>query len=428
VPSKPAPLGHVAVLDDDPTGVQTLGGVRVLLDWRDERAVRTAGRARSLHLLTNARAFPPVEARTLVRSAAAAVLSAAPNTRVVLRGDSTLRGHVLEEYLAVRDALGTAGYPPLVLVPALPSAGRVTVDGVQYLERDGARLPVHVTEYASDGVFAYSSSRLLEWAEERTRGLFPAAEGTEVHLATLREDGPGAVAAALTRAAAGGQATAVAVDSETADDVELVAEGLGRAAAAGLESIVRCGPALAGALGAATAREYVDVPAAARVLLVCGSYVPQSLRQLAAVAARFPDAVVAVDPAELATAAFDEPARALAARLDEGLAVLAVAGVRSAELSDLAGGLRVARGLAALLAKIDRPDALVLLKGGVTSAVGLREGLGAEAADIVGPVLPGVALWQILEPARRSALVIPGNVGGDDLLVDLLERALAKSG
>jgi uncharacterized protein YgbK (DUF1537 family) len=419
------PRAHesVAVLDDDPTGVQTLTGACVLLEWTKQRVESAFAGACAVHVLTNSRAYPAGQVGEIVGSAAGAVLSADPVATIVLRGDSTLRGHVLEEYLALRAAKGAASFPPLVLAPALPSAGRVTVGGVQYLERDGERIPVHRTEFASDSSFAYSSSRLLEWAEERTDGLFVAEQGIEVGLERLRRNGPDALVAALQRAASAAAPTAVAVDSETEEDIDVVAEGFRRATASGDESVLRCGPALAGALGRATAAEPAELPRANQVLLVCGSYVSQSVRQLEQLAARFPGSIVAVDPFALVRG--DEASTIVAQlrdRLDaSGLAVLAVTGPRVAELSDLSAGLSVARGLAATLAGVDRPQALVVLKGGVTSAVALRAGLGASQADIVGPVLPGVALWQIVEPSPRSVLVVPGNVGEDDLLVRIVE-------
>ena len=39
---------------------------------------------------------------------------------------------------------------PLLLVPAFPAAGRVTIGGVHLLERDGERVPLDRTEYATD--------------------------------------------------------------------------------------------------------------------------------------------------------------------------------------------------------------------------------------------------------------------------------------
>ena len=120
-----------------------------------------------------------------------------PTPRLVLRGDSTLRGHLLEEYLGVRSVVAPGRWPVLLLVPALPAAGRITVDGVHLFVRDGVPTPLHETEYANDGVFAYASARLLDWAEERSDGLFRAGDGAELSLAALRAGGPAVVSDAL---------------------------------------------------------------------------------------------------------------------------------------------------------------------------------------------------------------------------------------
>ena len=105
----------------------------------------------------------------------------------MLRGDSTLRAHLWEEYDALRAVVapGRADVP-LLLVPALPAAGRVTVDGVHLLERDGERVPLDRTEYARDGALAYSDAELGRWADERSGGRLAAADAVDVPLERLR--------------------------------------------------------------------------------------------------------------------------------------------------------------------------------------------------------------------------------------------------
>lgn len=425
-----AASSRFAVLDDDPTGVQTLAGVQVLLEWNSSRIASVLRNNQSVHLLTNSRAYPPGQARALVASAAAAARDASPDNLPILRGDSTLRGHVLEEYLAV---IGVYGWPrstPLVLAPSLPSAGRLTIGGIQYVQRNGTRLPVHTTEYASDGVFAYSNSRLLAWAEERTSGRFAAQSGLEVHVEQLRTRGAQAVVDAIDAALARTEPIAVVLDSENADDIEIAVAGLRQAHGADRAFVVRCGPAVAGAIAGATAKTLINVPSERGVLVACGSYVPQSARQLAALAQRYPHCIVRVQPEalRLGVAGLSKIVERLENLLrKERLAVLTVDGSPPPASNNLAAGLEVAMGLASVIAEVGDKSALVILKGGVTSAIGLRYGLEAEAAEVVGPVLPGVALWHIREPFERSCLVVPGNVGEDRLLTDLVGSALAEA-
>ena len=419
----------LVVLDDDPTGVQTLAGIRALLAW-DPARVRAALAGRpSVHLITNTRALPAERVRAFVADATRAALEGVPDAAVVLRGDSTLRGHLLEEYLAVRDVVAPSGWPVLLLVPALPSAGRVTVGGVHLFDRDGRRTPLHETEYARDGVFAYSSARLLEWAQERSGGLFQATAGRELHLDVLRSGGAAAVTDALLALHSSGDPAVLAPDAETLDDLEIVAEGY-RVATAGRASVtVRCAPAFAGVLAGTTAPGLVPPPSARDgVLVICGSYVTQSTRQLSRLLAARPGSLVEADVGALAG---DEPsseiavlAEAVSRRLaTDRLAVLATPRERPAETTSLDAGERIAAGLARVVATVSPLPSALVAKGGITAAVTLRDGIGAAEADVVGPVEPGVSLWSARWPdgGALDYLVVPGNVGDDDLLARLVD-------
>lgn len=417
------------VLDDDPTGVQTLAGVRVLLTW-DPRRVRSALRGRSsAHLITNTRALPARRVGQLVAAAARDALEAVPGAVVLLRGDSTLRGHLLEEYLGVREVVAPSEWPTLLLVPALPSAGRVTVGGVHLFERDGRRTPLHETEYARDGVFAYRSARLLEWAEERSGGLFPVHAGRELHLDVMRSRGPAAVTEALLALAASGGPAVLAPDAETLDDLEAIAAGYRAADAQGASVIVRCAPTFAGVLAGTTAPELV-VPAPttrSSVLVVCGSYVTQSTRQLSRLVDAHPGTLVEVDVVALAGG---DPSRSIAESAErasrllrrDGIAILATPRERPVGTASLDAGERIAAGLAQVVAAVDPAPSLLVAKGGVTAAVTLRDGVGAAEADVIGPVEPGVSLWRCRwrDGDALDYIVVPGNVGDDDLLARLV--------
>jgi uncharacterized protein YgbK (DUF1537 family) len=420
------------VLDDDPTGVQTLAGIRVLLAWDAAKVVAALAGRPSVHLITNSRALAPAAAGALVADAARLVLGSVPDAHLVLRGDSTLRGHLREEYEAVRSAAAPDAWPVLVLVPALPSAGRVTRGGVHLIERDGASIPLDETEYARDGVFSYSTARLLGWAEERSAGLFAAANGREIHLDELRRRGASAVADALRELASDGRPAVLAPDAVNADDLALIAEGYATAIRAGVSALVRCAPAFAGVLAGTTAPRLVDPPRSSEggVLLVCGSYVPATTRQLGAIAAARPGTLVEVDADALAGPEAEvEIARAAATATAmlrrERFAAIATPRTRSEQTSSLPAGQRVAAGLARIAGLVEPRPPVIIAKGGITSAVTLHTGLRVDVADVVGPVLPGVSLWHA-EAGQRPLdyLVVPGNVGDDDLLVRLLDVVL----
>jgi uncharacterized protein YgbK (DUF1537 family) len=416
------------VLDDDPTGTQAVGDVTVVLDWADPdvwRAVRRSDRA--VHVLTNSRAHAGAEAGRLVASAATAARVRFPAARLLLRGDSTLRGHVWEEYAALRSVVAPGREDvPLLLVPALPAAGRVTIGGVHLLERDGARVPLDRTEYARDGELAYASSDLRLWAEQRSGGRLASADAITLPLERLRRSsGAGEVAEAIAAASRLGRPAAVIPDAETEDDLRTIADGLRLAEQAGDAVIVRAAPAFAAVLGGAAARGLVAAPAPGNgVLVLCGSFVPTTTVQVERLERAHPGSGVrarvralAADPsAEVERVA--EEARELVQR--RGLAVVATERERDPGLVDPGSQRRIAAGLAEVAGRVGA--SVVVAKGGITSAVTARDGLGARSARVLGPITPGVVLWQL--PDGTDYLVVPGNVGGPDLLVDVLTAIL----
>ena len=300
----------------------------MLLAWDVERVGAALAGRRAVHLITNSRALPPDRVQPLVTGAARVAREAAADARLVLRGDSTLRGHMLEEYLGVRSVVAPGRWPVLLLVPALPDAGRITVDGVHLFVRDGVPMPLHETEYADDGVFAYASARLLDWAEERSDGLFRAGDGAELSLAALRGEGHATVSNTLCELGVRGRPAAFAPDAETEDDLAVIAAGLAAAESEGCEVIVRCAPAFAGVLAGTTAREPALLSGRERVLVVCGSYVPQTTRQLERLRDAYPGTLLEADVQELVHGDHEAEARRLARRASElldrmGLAVVA---------------------------------------------------------------------------------------------------------
>ena len=418
--------GTLVVLDDDPTGTQAVANVPVLLDWDADIVKRSAIGHPSLHLLTNSRALSPERARRVVRDAADAAVGALSRPRLWLRGDSTLRAHLLEEYLAVCDAAYPGRTPPLLLVPALPHphAGRITVGGTHMIEREGVRVPLHETEYARDAGFAYRNARLLQWAEDRSSGFFPVSAGLEVG-----SQGADVLAAALLELAAAGTPAVCVPDAATYADLETIADGLRRAETAGADVIVRSAPAFVGIFAGNLASSNVAPPAAeGPLLVVCGSYVSTSTRQLAVLAEAHPGSVIEVDALALASAnAGPEIARAAAAvgrvLAHSETGIVATPRARPKPARSLEAGERIAHNLARIVAAVEPAPAVVLAKGGITSAVVARIGLRARRALVLGPLVDGVALWRLDGPSGRTIpyVVFPGNVGDDRALLDVVE-------
>ena len=68
---------------------------------------------------------------------------------------------------------------------------------------------------------------------------------------------------------------------------------------------------------------------------------------------------------------------------------------------------------------------MLIVKGGIASAVTLHEGVGADEADVLGPVLPGVSRWEAHWPdgSPLDYLVVPANVGDDPCALAVADAA-----
>ena len=406
------------VLDDDPTGTQSATGVEVLLDWDAEVLTRALRRADSVYLLTNTRAMHEADAVALLerirreRDAAADALG--EPVHVVLRGDSTLRGHVFPE-----TAVFTGPDDVILFVPAFPDGGRTTVDGTHYVRVGDRVVPAHESEYADDPVFPFSTAVLPDYVAEKT-----GREGVHVPLGAVRSGSPDLLAA-LVGAPPG---TVVVPDAETDDDIRAIAVAVRAAWAAGVGVVVRSASPLAAELAGVASTGLLPSPLRrdpAPTLLVCGSHTIGATRQLEPVERDFGAASV-VDTGH----ALDDPAAegervANAARVAaavHGLAVVASARQRDRAHNTLDHGERVMTALTTATARLRDSVDVVVSKGGITSAEIARVGLGASTATVLGQVLPGVSAWRVVTPEREEKLyiVVPGNVGDPSTLVDVL--------
>ena len=144
------------------------------------------------------------------------------------------------------------------------------------------------------------------------------------------------------------------------------------------------------------------------MLVVCGSYVPQTTRQLARLRDAYPEAVLEADVGALVDGDHEAEARRLSRLTSElldriGLAVVATPRERPGTALSLEAGDRVAAGLAGVVTGVVPHPDVIVAKGGITSAVTLRDGVGAAEAEVVGPVEPGVSRWSARWPGGRAA-------------------------
>jgi uncharacterized protein YgbK (DUF1537 family) len=433
----------VVVLDDDPTGTQTVHGIPVLTGWSEEALAAELKRPEAaFYLLTNSRSMTAAEARALNREIGRRLRQAAEKVgaavAVVSRSDSTLRGHFPAEVEALCAGLERPALPCLV-IPFFLEGGRYTIDDIHYVDEGGRLVPASQTAYAQDAVFGYRNADLRCWVEEKTGGRIPAGQVAAIGLDAIRRGGPAPVAEKL---AALGPGSVCVVNAASYRDLEVVVTGLLAVEGRGRGFVcrtaasfvrVRSGLALQGLLRG----DELTTGSDRGGLFVVGSYVPQTTAQLAALRDQTPIGAVALEVADLldpqrAEQAISRAGTAVNRLLDAGADVVLFTSRRlvtgAGDQDNLVIGRRVSDGLIAVVQALNGPPRYLVAKGGVTSSDVATRGLGVQRAMVLGQVLPGVPVWRLGPEAcypGMAYIVFPGNVGGTEALVTIY-RLLAR--
>jgi len=441
--------GRLLVIDDDPTGTQSVHGVPVLTAWSEPDLAAALHDARTVFVLTNSRSQPEREAAAvsaeITARAAAIAADDGFELAVASRSDSTMRGHFPQEPGAVAGALEAAGQAVdgLLLCPCFLEAGRFTVDDVQWVAKDDQLVPSAQTTYASDRSFGYSASNLRHWIEEKTHGAVSAADVLSLGLADIRGGGPERVREIL---AAAESRRPVVVNATEYADLEVVVLGLLDAEADGQAFVYRCGPSFVRVRGGIEPAPPLSAEAlyARRAhdghgLVLVGSHVETTTRQLERALE-----LDGVHGKELSVARLLDPdtrepeIAAALGEIERHLPEREVILYTSRELARAAGsaealdvGRSVSDALVELVQRLDPglPLAFCVAKGGITSSdVGTR-GFGVRRAEVAGQMLPGtISVWILPEDAAFPGLpyvIFPGNVGEPGTLAEVIERLAA---
>jgi uncharacterized protein YgbK (DUF1537 family) len=431
----------IVVLDDDPTGTQTVYDLPVLTEWSVPALVDELRRdLPTFYVLTNSRSLPEAEAIALAhqigRNLRAASLLTGRDVTVISRSDSTLRGHYPAETDALAEALQTR-FDGCLIIPFFLEGGRCTIDNVHYVEQEGALIPAGETAYARDPVFGYRASDLREWVAEKSGGRIEPSDVAVISLADLREGGPSIIRDRL-RALRAGQVCVVNAASDR--DIEVLVAGLLGAEAQGGRYMCRTAASFVRVRIGLPPRDLLrsaDLATSdhAGALIVAGSFVPTTTAQLDHLMRH-----TAITAIEIAVGALlddqsqmyeimrvaDQARRALSAGNDTLIYTSRDLVRGEGGAHSLAIGARISDSLVQIVQRIDIRPRLMVAKGGITSSDIARHGLNIRRAWVLGQILPGVPVWRAGDESRFPGLpvvIFPGNVGLADALTRLIAPA-----
>ena len=183
----------IVVLDDDPTGVQTVHDVSVYTDWSKE-SIKSGFEEKNklFYILTNSRGFTieqTIKAHKEIANTIAEVGRELNKEYIIIsRSDSTLRGHYPLETKLLKDIENQNGkkIDGEILCPFFKEGGRFTINNIHYVKYDNKLVPAGETEFAKDKTFGYTSSNMCEYIEEKTNGEFKKENVTCISLDDIR--------------------------------------------------------------------------------------------------------------------------------------------------------------------------------------------------------------------------------------------------
>jgi uncharacterized protein YgbK (DUF1537 family) len=426
----------VIVLDDDPTGTQTVHSIPVYTTWTVEalsRALREIPPC--VYVLTNSRSLPEAGAVALAREIGANLRAAGQATgvdfAVVSRSDSTLRGHYPAETDGLAEAAGLQVDATLI-IPFFLEGGRYTIGDAHWVRSGEVMTPAAQTEFARDPAFGYRHSNLRAWVEEKMGGRLEAGEVASLSLDEVRQGGAERVHAWL-RGLSGGRVAVV--NAASYRDMEVFVLGLLRAEADGKRFLYRTAAsfvrARAGLRGRAllSAREMgAATEGKGAGLVVAGSFVERTTRQLERLLAWRGTIGICLKVGVLLSVERTREIRRALSRVEDALrggmtAVVFTSRQRLAASGEdaLSAGQRISAALVEIVQRIETRPAFVIGKGGITSSDVATRGLGVRRAMVLGQIAPGVPVWRLGEEAKWPGVplvVFPGNVGDDATLLE----------
>lgn len=440
----------LVVLDDDPTGVQTIHDISVYTDWSVE-SLRKGFREdnKVFFILTNSRGMTPVETTALhheiVRNTAEAARLENAKYLYMSRSDSTLRGHYPLETHLLKEGYETSTGSAVdgeILCPFFLEGGRYTINNIHYVRYGEELVPAAETEFAKDKSFGYTRSALPEYIEEKTQGAVKAADVLPIPLDLLRAVDIDGIEKLLLGAQ---NYRRICVNAIGYEDVKVFSIALYRAMSKGKTFVFRTAAGLVKVMGGVsdrpllTRREMCRKESKMGGLVVVGSHTKKTTAQLEALLA-LPGTEAIEFNSDLVLEGNDafqaEIRRCVELETDiirRGLT--AVCYTRrtlltlpdDTEKSALKRSVAISEGVQRLVADLPVEPSFIVAKGGITSSdIGVKA-LQVRCANVMGQICAGVPVWETDATSRFPGIpyvIFPGNVGENHTLREAVEKLL----
>lgn len=439
----------LVVLDDDPTGVQTVHDVSVYTDWEEESIRKGFEEKESMFfILTNSRSFSVEETTKAHLEIAARVAKVAgelgQDFMIISRGDSTLRGHYPLETQLLADGLTKnegAAVDGEIICPFFPEGGRYTMDNIHYVKEQDNLVPAGMTEFAKDKTFGYKSSDLTEYVEEKTAGKYKKEDCITVSLEELNALDVQGIKEKLMSAK---DMAKIIVNAVSYADLKVFCAALVRAMKEGKHYMARTAAAFTKVMGRVS-----DQPLLGKAqlegetknggIVLIGSHVKKTTDQLNGL--KELDGQVDFMEFQVNTV-FEENGlekeveRTVKAAEEKILSGRTVVIYTSRQLlapenmtpeEKLQISVKISNAVTSIIGKLQVKPKFIIAKGGITSSDVGTKALRVKKARVMGQVKKGIPVWMTGEESKFPGMpyiIFPGNVGEVSTLKEIVEELI----
>ncbi len=439
----------IIVLDDDPTGVQTIHDINVYTDWNIE-SIRKGFKEENkmFFILTNSRSFTVDETTKCHKEIIERVEQVSKETgikyMIISRGDSTLRGHYPLETDILREGFEKSEEKKIdgeILCPFFKEGGRFTLNNIHYVKLEDTLYPAGETEFAKDTTFGYTSSNLCNYIEEKTGGKILAKDVLVISLEELRNQEIENIEKRLLNTKNHKKIVVNAIDY---CDLKVFIIALYRAMNGGKNFIFRTAASFVKVLGNISDRKFlvredmIKENSKNGGIVVVGSHTKKTTSQLNELKKlenlefiEFnSDLVLNEDEFRKEIENTIEKEEKL---ILEGKTVVVYTKRRLLVIDNdtkeeaLLRSVKISDAVQSLVGKLKVTPAFVVAKGGITSSDVGTKALQVKRAKVLGQVCPGIPVWQTEKESKFPNIpyvIFPGNVGELTTLREVVEILL----
>ncbi|GKV66944.1 MULTISPECIES: four-carbon acid sugar kinase family protein [unclassified Sporosarcina] len=438
----------IIVLDDDPTGAQTVQDLSVLTVW-NKTEIQNAFQNNDhiFYILTNTRSYERKRTTNIIREIMENIISVANEQgykfTIISRGDSTLRGHYPLELNVASEVLlenMKEQVDAQIIIPAFFEGGRYTYNNIHYVEVNGQLVPVNQTEFAKDRAFGFLNSNLCNWIEEKTQGEIKSTECQSISIEELR-NGPDDIIKRLLKTE---KNQPIIVNALSYDDVDVLSYAILKAEEFGKKFVFQASASFVKSFAGIETKPYLEkkqmiLPGNEDKggLVVVGSHVKNTSRQLEKLL-QYSECVTGVGvnvncllEGSQRAEEIDRVSLKIHDLIKTGVTAVVYTSRDLVAAEDQVSNLKISQQVSGSLTEIVKgmeiTPSFVISKGGITSSDIATEGLGIKVGRVIGQADAGIPVWLTGEEAKFAKIpyiIFPGNVGKENTLLEIVNKLI----